>query len=92
MILKRKKWSAGFVRFLQVSALASHWLEDCANFTQTPEENDQYSANQYKHHAKLLSVNSFIPLVISRNDKNKQQIVLRQRKLVLTTINKLIAL
>jgi hypothetical protein len=35
----------GFVDFLQVSALASHWLEDCANFTPTPEENDQYSAN-----------------------------------------------
>jgi hypothetical protein len=27
---------------LQVSALASHWLEDCANFTATPDENDQY--------------------------------------------------
>ena len=38
-------WSAGFGRFLQVSALASHWLEDCANFTPTPEENDQYSAS-----------------------------------------------
>jgi hypothetical protein len=32
-------------RFLQVSALASHWLEDCANFTPTPVENDQYRAN-----------------------------------------------
>ncbi len=29
-------WPAGFGRFLQVSALASHWLEDCANFTPTP--------------------------------------------------------
>jgi hypothetical protein len=38
-------WSARFGRFLQVSALASHWLEDCANITPTPEENDQYSAN-----------------------------------------------
>jgi hypothetical protein len=38
-------WSKGFGRFLQVSALASHWLEDCANFTLTPEENYQYSAN-----------------------------------------------
>jgi hypothetical protein len=38
-------WSAGFGPFLQVSALASHWLEDCANFTPTQEENDQYSAN-----------------------------------------------
>jgi hypothetical protein len=26
-------WSAGFGTFLQVSALASHWLEDCANFS-----------------------------------------------------------
>jgi hypothetical protein len=32
---------------LQVSALASHWLEDCANFTPTPEENDQYNASHY---------------------------------------------
>jgi hypothetical protein len=37
--------SAGFGAYLQVSALASHWLEDCANFTPTPEKNDQYSAN-----------------------------------------------
>jgi hypothetical protein len=34
-------WSAGFGRFLPVSAIAYHWLEDCANlnFTPTPEEN-----------------------------------------------------
>ncbi len=38
-------WSAGFGRFLQVSFFASHWLEDCANFTPMPEENDHYSAN-----------------------------------------------
>jgi hypothetical protein len=38
-------WSAGFGTFLQVSALAYHWLDDCANFTPTPEENNQYSAN-----------------------------------------------
>jgi hypothetical protein len=31
--------------FLQVSALASHWPEDFANFTPTSEGNDQYSAN-----------------------------------------------
>jgi hypothetical protein len=30
-------WSAGFETFLRVSALASHWLEDCTNFTPTPE-------------------------------------------------------
>jgi hypothetical protein len=38
-------WLAELGTFLQVSALASHWLEDCANFTPTPEENEQYSAN-----------------------------------------------
>jgi hypothetical protein len=26
-------WSAGIGTFLQVPALASHWLEDCENFT-----------------------------------------------------------
>jgi hypothetical protein len=40
-------WSAGFGRLLQVSALASHWLEDCVNFTQTPEENNQYSVSHF---------------------------------------------
>jgi hypothetical protein len=34
-----------FGTFLQASALASHWLEDGANFTPTPKENDKYSAN-----------------------------------------------
>jgi hypothetical protein len=38
-------WSAGFGRFLQVSVLASHYLEDGVNFTPTLEENNQYSAN-----------------------------------------------
>ncbi len=40
-------WSAGFGRFLQVSALSSDWLADCANFTLTPGENNKYrySAN-----------------------------------------------
>jgi hypothetical protein len=40
------------------------WLEDCANFTPTPAENDQYSASQ------PLLENTRI--VSSRNDKNKQ--------------------
>jgi hypothetical protein len=66
---------AWFRTFLQISALASHWLEDCANFTTTPEENDKYSASQpllvqYKQQANLLlSVHKYSPLVISRNDK-----------------------
>jgi hypothetical protein len=35
----------GLGRFFLLSAHASHWLEDCAWFTPTLEENDQYSAN-----------------------------------------------
>jgi hypothetical protein len=35
----------GMGTFLQVLALASHWLEDFANFAPTLEENNQYSAN-----------------------------------------------
>jgi hypothetical protein len=54
---------------------ASHWLEDCANFTPTPEENDKYSAERfvrYKQQANTpLSMNNYIPLVVSMNDKNK---------------------
>jgi hypothetical protein len=38
-------WSAGFGKILQVPALAFHWMEDCANFTPTPEENNEFSAN-----------------------------------------------
>jgi hypothetical protein len=30
-------WSAGFGKFLQVSALASHWPKDCANFKPMPK-------------------------------------------------------
>jgi len=70
-------------------------LVDCANFKQMPEENDQYSSNQYKQQANsLLSMNNYTPLllVISRNDKNKQLTLLSQRKLALYAIKKLFAL
>jgi hypothetical protein len=30
-----------------IPTLASHWLDDCANFMPTQEENDQYSANHF---------------------------------------------
>ncbi len=40
-------WSAGFGTFLEVSALASHLLEDCVNFMSMPEKNDQYSGNHF---------------------------------------------
>jgi hypothetical protein len=39
--------------FSYVSTLASHWLEDCANFTPTLEDNNQYSAT-YRQQAKPL--------------------------------------
>jgi hypothetical protein len=39
---------------------------------------------QYKHNANpLLSVNNYTPLLISRNDKNKQLTLLSQHKLAL---------
>jgi hypothetical protein len=48
---------------------------------------------QYKQQANpLLSVNNYTPLVISRNDKNKQVTLLSQHKLALTARNKLFAL
>jgi hypothetical protein len=36
-------WSARFGRIIQVSARASHWLENFTNFMPTLEENEQYS-------------------------------------------------
>jgi hypothetical protein len=71
-------WSAGFWTFLQVSALASHWLEDCANVTPTPEENDHATQSQsllvlYKQQANpLLSMYNYTPLAIGRYDKIKE--------------------
>ncbi len=53
-------WSAGFGKFLQVLTLASHWLEDCENFSPTPEENDRYSTNHYWCNTSSRSV-QFVP-------------------------------
>jgi hypothetical protein len=48
---------------------------------------------QYKQQANpLLSMKNYTPLLISSNNKNKQLTLLSQRKLALTTINKLYAL
>ncbi len=63
--------SVGFGRFLQVSALAFHWLADCANLRQ--RRGKQLLSEQYKQQANiLLSINNYTPLVISRFNKNKQ--------------------
>jgi hypothetical protein len=91
-------WSAGFETFFQVSTLASHWLEDCANFTPTAKENNQNSANYSWYNASnkqirfyQYTLHNYIPFMISRNDKNKQLTLLRQRKLALTSRNTLYA-
>jgi hypothetical protein len=59
MLLIGQRGHAGFGRFLQVSALASHWLEDCANFTPTLEENVLYSVNHSECNTSI-SQSSFI--------------------------------
>jgi hypothetical protein len=75
---------------LQLSALASHWQDDCANFTPTPEENlnNQNTApttlSVNKHQANpSLSMNNYTPLVNRRNGKIKQLTLLSQHKLAL---------
>jgi hypothetical protein len=68
----------GLGHFFRILVLASHWLEDCANFTPTPKENDQYSANyscaiQATSQSAFTNVQyiyNYTPPVISRNDKN----------------------
>jgi hypothetical protein len=52
----------GLGHFFRILTLASLWLEDCANFTPTPEENYQYSAKyvllvQYKHASPSTFIN-----------------------------------
>jgi len=42
MYLVQVPCSAGFGTFLLVSALAFHWLEDCANFTPKLGENNPF--------------------------------------------------
>ncbi len=48
-------WSAEFETFLQVSALASHWLEDCANFTV-----NNYTPHVISRNDKLSSYSNII--------------------------------
>ncbi len=82
-------WSPGFGTFLQVSALASHWMEDCANFTPTPylgkwQIQRQKLLVQYKQQANLLlSMHNYTPLVIRGNFKKTFNII----KPVQTLIN-----
>ncbi len=67
-------WSARFGTFLQVSALASHWMEDCANFTPTPAGEKrpikrQPLLMQHKQHVNsLFSMHNNTLLVNSEND------------------------
>jgi hypothetical protein len=72
----------------QVSTLASHWLEDCADLTPTPEGNDKYKQQANP----LLSMHNYTQLVISGKNKNKQLTLLSQCKLALTGRNMFMAL
>ncbi len=46
---------------LSISAFDSHWLEDCANFTPKPEENNQDNANHsYCSSIQAASQSTFI--------------------------------
>ncbi len=92
-------WSAGFGGFLKVSALASFWLEDCANFTPTRRKTTNAApttlgtAVQCKQQANpFLSMNRSTPLLIRRYGKNKQLTLLSQRKLILTAGNTLFSI
>jgi hypothetical protein len=70
-------WSAGFGKFLQVLAFASHWLEDYANLRQRRRKTtNTLSAIQAASQSILLTHN-YTPLVISRNDKNKQLTIIK---------------
>jgi hypothetical protein len=74
-------------------ALASHWLEDCANFTPTAEENDQHitatntlSAIQAASQSTFINAQLYSTL-ISVIVKNKQLILVSQSKLALAAKN-----
>jgi hypothetical protein len=76
--------------FIQVSALDSHWLEDCANFTPMLEKATNtapttLSAIQAASKSTFINtLHNYTPLVISKNDKNMQLTLLSQRKLAST--------
>jgi len=87
-------WSAGLGRFLQVSALASHCWRIVQNLRQRrgkrTESTTPSAIQASSQSTSLLSMNNYTPLVISRNYKNKQLILLCQGKLALTAVNKLL--
>jgi hypothetical protein len=47
-MLAASYWPAGFGRFLQVSALSSHWLADCANFRAIQAASQSTFVNEQK--------------------------------------------
>jgi hypothetical protein len=60
-------------------------IEQSSSSGKFRERHNKHLANQ------LLSMNNYTPLVISKNDKNKQLTLLSQRKLALTAVNELLA-
>ncbi len=85
-------WSEGFGTFLQVSTLASIWMDGglCTFYANAGGKQPitaPTTLSAIKQQANpLLSIHNYNPL-ISRNDKNKQLTLLSQRKLALAVRN-----
>jgi hypothetical protein len=60
-----------FGTFLYVSAFASYWLEDCANFPPTPEEQPIQRQTLLDQANLLLSMDNYTPLADSRKISSK---------------------
>jgi hypothetical protein len=88
-------WSAGFGGFLQSLILIGWRIVQILRQRRWKTTNTSQitlSAIQPWQANPLLSMKNYTPLLISRNNKNKQLTLLSQSKLALTAINKLFAL
>jgi hypothetical protein len=69
-------WSAGFGKFIYVSALASHWLETVQMVRQSQRKMTNTTptilSTLQTARKSTLSMHNYTPLVISRYDKNRQ--------------------
>jgi hypothetical protein len=60
-------------------------LEECGNFTPTPEETTNTAVQAARR--SISSIQNYTPPVINRNDRNNQLTFLNRRKLALTKKN-----
>jgi hypothetical protein len=83
-----------FGRFFRYRPLLPIGWKIVQIFTPTPEENNQYSANQFYSAIQASSQSTFIheQLYSSTCDKNNPLTLFSQHKLARTAINKLFAL